>query len=74
MIIYRCKKDNIDTETSVCPVCHGRCEVDETVIYWCDNCRVPFLHLYLIIFFPTTTQISLDQLSKNNRFPKTLWH
>lgn len=41
MIIYRCKKDNIETKTSVCPICHGRCEVDKTVINWCDNCGVP---------------------------------
>ena len=41
MIIYRCPKCNINTETSVCPVCGQRAEVDSTTIYWCDSCNIP---------------------------------
>lgn len=38
---YRCKKDNIITKNSVCPVCGGRSELEKSDIYWCDDCRVP---------------------------------
>ena len=29
------------TKTSVCPICQGRSEVEETGIFWCDICRIP---------------------------------
>ena len=41
MLIYRCEKDNIETKTSICPVCGGRTEIVKSEIYWCDKCNVP---------------------------------
>ncbi len=40
MIKYICKKCNINTETSVCPVCGERAEMESSSIYWCDKCIV----------------------------------
>ena len=40
MIKYVCRSCNIDCETSECPICHGRANV-ESRIYWCKNCNVP---------------------------------
>lgn len=48
MIKYICKKCNINTETSVCPVCGERAEVESSTIYWCDDCNIPlYIHDYL---------------------------
>lgn len=41
MIQYRCKKDNIITKSSVCPVCGERAEMEKSEIYWCNYCKVP---------------------------------
>lgn len=41
MIKYICKKCNINTETSVCPVCGERAEMESSSIYWCDTCNIP---------------------------------
>ena len=41
MIKYICKKCNINTETSTCPVCGERAEVESSTIYWCDDCNIP---------------------------------
>lgn len=42
MIIYSCKNCNdLECETSVCPVCNERTQVKKTEIYWCDNCNIP---------------------------------
>ena len=41
MIKYICKKCNINTETSICPVCGERAEVESSTIYWCDDCNIP---------------------------------
>lgn len=41
MLIYRCEKDNIETKTSICPVCGDRTEIIKSEIYWCDKCSVP---------------------------------
>lgn len=41
MIKYRCPADNIVTQTSKCPVCGQRAWVDQSDIYWCDNCNIP---------------------------------
>ena len=41
MLIYKCEKDNIETKTSICPVCGGRTEIVKSEIYWCDKCSVP---------------------------------
>lgn len=41
MLKYICKKDNIITKTSVCPVCGERTELEKSEIFWCDDCKVP---------------------------------
>lgn len=41
MLRYKCKKDNIITKNSICPVCGGRSELESSDIYWCHNCKVP---------------------------------
>ncbi len=41
MIRYMCKQCNIDTESSICPVCKQRAEVVGTVVNWCYNCNIP---------------------------------
>ena len=42
MINYVCKNcNNLNCETSICPVCNDRANVDKTEIYWCDTCKIP---------------------------------
>lgn len=41
MIRYICKKCNINTEVSTCPICGTRAEIEKTTIYWCNECNVP---------------------------------
>lgn len=42
MIKYICKEcNNLECETSVCPVCGTRAESKESVIYWCKKCNIP---------------------------------
>lgn len=41
MLKYRCKTDNIYTNTSTCPICGGRSELEKSDIFWCENCGVP---------------------------------
>lgn len=41
MIKYICKKCNINTEVSVCPVCSERAELESSTIYWCHDCNIP---------------------------------
>lgn len=41
MIQYRCKKDNIKTESSICPVCRERADKIRSDIYWCRECGIP---------------------------------
>ena len=42
MIRYICNNcDNLQCESSICPVCHGRAFVDKSEIYYCDNCNIP---------------------------------
>ena len=41
MLKYVCRNDNIKTKSSTCPVCGERTELEKSVIYWCDNCKVP---------------------------------
>ena len=41
LLKYICTKDNIRTNSSVCPVCGDRTELEKSDIYWCENCKVP---------------------------------
>jgi len=41
MITYRCEKDNIETQSSTCPVCGGRTKIIKTNVFWCGKCNVP---------------------------------
>ena len=42
MIKYICKKCNdLETETSICPVCGNRTELLTSEIYYCDHCNAP---------------------------------
>ena len=41
MIKYTCKKCNVNTEVSLCPVCGERAELESSTIYWCDGCSIP---------------------------------
>lgn len=42
MITYTCKKcNNLECETSTCPVCKERTYINKMEIYWCDKCNTP---------------------------------
>lgn len=41
MITYRCEKDNIELDTSVCPHCGERAYPVKSEIFWCHTCNVP---------------------------------
>lgn len=41
MIVYRCKKCDMTTESSICPYCNQRTDVVSSIIYWCGKCNVP---------------------------------
>ena len=42
MLKYICKKcNNLECETSTCPVCHGRTYISKSEIYWCFYCNTP---------------------------------
>lgn len=41
MIRYRCDKDNIEVNTSVCPHCGQRAFPVQSEVYWCSDCNVP---------------------------------
>ncbi len=42
MIKYECEKcNNLICDTSVCPVCHERTYVSESIVYYCENCKTP---------------------------------
>ena len=41
MIRYICKKCNLQTETSTCPVCGERTEISDSTVYWCNDCNIP---------------------------------
>ena len=39
---YICRNcDNLECNTSVCPICGSRTDITTSEIYWCDNCNVP---------------------------------
>lgn len=45
MIKYICKKcDNLICETSTCPVCGERTNIDKMEIYWCEKCKTPIFN------------------------------
>jgi len=46
MIKYKCSKCGIQTETSLCPECNERTEIEESKIYWCKNCNIPIFDKY----------------------------
>ncbi len=41
MIRYRCEKDNIEVNTSVCPHCGQRAFPVQSELYWCSSCNIP---------------------------------
>lgn len=42
MIKYICNDCNgIECETSICPVCHQRTQINKSEIFWCDCCNIP---------------------------------
>lgn len=42
MIIYSCENcNNLECETSICPVCNSRTRIKKSEIYWCNNCNIP---------------------------------
>ena len=41
MIRYLCKKCNLECETSVCPVCNSRADLEQTEVFFCANCNAP---------------------------------
>ncbi len=42
MIKYKCEKcNNIECETSICPVCGERAYISSSEIYWCSECNIP---------------------------------
>ena len=41
MILYRCEKDNIEVNSSVCPHCGQRAYPFWSAVYWCSSCKVP---------------------------------
>ena len=42
MLRYICKNcDNLQCETSECPVCGGRTELIESSVFYCKKCNVP---------------------------------
>ena len=42
MIIYSCSNCNdLECETSICPVCNNRTQIKKSEIYWCKHCNIP---------------------------------
>ena len=41
MIKYLCKNCNLESETSVCPVCNSRADLEQTEVFFCANCNAP---------------------------------
>lgn len=41
MIRYRCKECQVSTDTSVCPYCGERTELETSTIFWCKHCNIP---------------------------------
>lgn len=42
MIKYICNNCNeIECETSICPICKQRVQISKSEIYWCENCNIP---------------------------------
>lgn len=42
MINYSCKNcNNLECETSICPVCGQRTYINRSEIFWCEKCNIP---------------------------------
>ncbi len=42
MIVYKCENcNNLECETSICPVCGNRTYINKSEIYWCKTCNIP---------------------------------
>ena len=41
LIKYYCNNCELNTDTSICPVCGERTSMKESTIYWCDECNIP---------------------------------
>lgn len=42
MLIYSCENCNdLECETSICPVCNGRTTIKKSEIFWCNKCNIP---------------------------------
>ena len=42
MIKYICENcNNLECETSSCPICSSRTKIKESIIFWCYNCNIP---------------------------------
>lgn len=42
MIKYICNQcDSLHCETSICPVCHNRTQIEKSEIYYCEHCNIP---------------------------------
>ncbi|MEG2275930.1 MAG: phosphoadenosine phosphosulfate reductase family protein [Clostridia bacterium] len=61
MIKYKCNKCNgLQCETSTCPVCGERAEVEETKLYWCSSCNTPMFFNVCKICNEKTKYIGTD--------------
>lgn len=41
MITYKCERDSIETNSSICPVCRERTVKIQSDVYWCKDCNIP---------------------------------
>ena len=42
-----CRKCNMETNSTFCPVCGAKTVEDlPTEIYWCKNCQIPIIHSF----------------------------
>lgn len=60
MIKYICKKCNVNTKTSICPVCGERAELEASIVYWCDDCYIPLYDEVCPICGKKTRRIASD--------------
>ena len=41
MITYKCADCGLETNTSVCPHCGKRSQINKSELYWCHHCNIP---------------------------------